>query len=174
MQRTCFQRDPDENVHEWDDERICAERQRRVAGSDGFGLRQGPVLDETVLKFHSYVCELLRHGNVFLVGDAGHTVPPAGAKGPNLAFSGVRLLVPGPIDFLRTGDDSALAGCSAHALGRVWQGPEILLLGDQPPSGPAGESPFARRRRRGEFRMITTSRHGSAFFAGSYTGRPDD
>ena len=48
-----------------------------------------------VLKFRSYVCEPLRYGNLFLAGDAGHTVPPTGAKGLNLAFADVRVLFEG-------------------------------------------------------------------------------
>jgi p-hydroxybenzoate 3-monooxygenase len=37
----------------------------------------------------SFVAEPLRWGKLFLAGDAGHIVPPTGAKGLNLAFSGV-------------------------------------------------------------------------------------
>jgi p-hydroxybenzoate 3-monooxygenase len=33
----------------------------------------------------SFVVEPLRHGHLFLAGDAAHIVPPTGAKGLNLA-----------------------------------------------------------------------------------------
>ena len=36
----------------------------------------------------------MRHGRLFLAGDAAHTVPPTGAKGLNLALADVALLAP--------------------------------------------------------------------------------
>ena len=54
--------------------------------------KRGPIFDQMVLKFRSYVCEPMRYGNMFLAGDAGHTVPPTGAKGLNLAFDDVKVL----------------------------------------------------------------------------------
>ena len=38
-----------------------------------------------VTGMRSYVCEPMRHGRLFLAGDAAHIVPPTGAKGLNLA-----------------------------------------------------------------------------------------
>jgi 2-methylcitrate dehydratase len=40
----------------------------------------------------SFVAEPMRHGRLFLAGDAAHIVPPTGAKGLNLAVSDVRVL----------------------------------------------------------------------------------
>ena len=37
-----------------------------------------------------------------------------------------------------------------------------------------GENSFTQKRRRGEFKAITGSEHGAAYFAESYTGWPDD
>ena len=34
----------------------------------------------------------MRHGRLFLAGDAAHIVPPTGAKGLNLAATDVRVL----------------------------------------------------------------------------------
>ncbi|MFI7584804.1 4-hydroxybenzoate 3-monooxygenase [Kocuria sp. M1N1S27] len=174
VQRMYFQCDPDEDVDDWDDERIWAELQRRVRGPDGLRLQEGPIFDKTVLKFRSYVCEPLRHGSLFLVGDAGHTVPPTGAKGLNLAFCDVRVLAPALVEFFRSGDDSGLAGYSAQALERVWKAQNFSywvtnLMHTQP-----GENPFNQKRRRGEFRAVTASEHGAAYFAESYTGWPGD
>lgn len=110
VQRMYFQCDPNEDVEDWDEKRIWAELQRRVDGPDGFTLKRGPIFEKTVLKFRSYVCEPLRYGNLFLVGDAGHIVPPTGAKGLNLAFCDVRGLAPALINF------------SAWATTPVWPG----------------------------------------------------
>ena len=86
VQRMYFQCDPTEDPDDWSDEQIWARLQECVSGPDGLELQQGPIIDKTVLPFRSYVCEPLRHGSLVLVGDAGHTVPPTGAKGLNLAF----------------------------------------------------------------------------------------
>ncbi|MEX5269288.1 FAD-dependent monooxygenase [Kocuria sabuli] len=80
VRRMYFPCDPDEDVDDRDDGRIWAELQRRVDGPDGLRLEQGPIFDRTVLRLRSYVCEPLRHGNLLLVGDAGHTVPRPGRR----------------------------------------------------------------------------------------------
>lgn len=173
VQRMYFQCDPEENVDDWDEDRIWAELQRRVEGPDGLQLQQGPIFEKTVLKFRSYVCEPLRYGNLFLVGDAGHTVPPTGAKGLNLAFCDVRVLAPALIDFFRTGDGTGLAGYSAKALERVWKAQNFSYWVTNLMHTQQGENPFNQKRRKGEFEAITGSRHGSAYFAESYTGWAD-
>ena len=75
----------------------------RLDGPDGFQLKRGHIFDKMVLRFRSYVCEPLRYGNLFLAGDAGHTVPPTGAKGLNLAFADVRVLFEGIESWASTG-----------------------------------------------------------------------
>lgn len=174
VQRMYFQCDPEEDVDDWGDERIWAELQRRVEGPDGLRLQEGPIFDKTVLKFRSYVCEPLRHGNLFLVGDAGHTVPPTGAKGLNLAFCDVRVLAPAIVEFFRTGDGTGLAGYSATALERVWKAQNFSYWATHLMHTQPGENPFNQKRRRGEFKAITGSERGAAYFAESYTGWPDD
>ena len=48
----------------------------------------------------SFVCTPMRHGRLFLAGDAAHIVPPTGAKGLNLAVADVGLLAPALVDLL--------------------------------------------------------------------------
>ena len=174
VQRMYFQCDPNENIDDWDDERIWAELQRRIEGPDGLQLQRGKIFDKTVLPFRSYVCEPLRYGNMFLVGDAGHTVPPTGAKGLNLAFCDVRVLAPAIIDFFDKGDESGLAEYSAKALERIWKAQNFSYWATNLMHIQPGENPFNQKRRRGEFAAITGSERGSAYFAESYTGWPDN
>ena len=173
VQRMYFQCPPDTDAAEWDDERIWDELQARVDGPDGLTLKRGPIFDKTVLPFRSYVCEPLRYGNMFLVGDAGHTVPPTGAKGLNLAFCDVRVLAPAVVDFFETGDDAGLVGYSAQALERIWKAQNFSYWVTNLMHTAPDENPFAAKRRRGEFEALTGSVHGSAYFAESYTGWQD-
>ena len=70
IQRLYFQCDPAERVEDWSDDRIWAELQARLAGEDGFALREGPVIERTVLPFRSFVQTPMRHGRLLLAGDA--------------------------------------------------------------------------------------------------------
>ena len=90
-------------------------------GPDGFQLKRGHIFDKMVLRFRSYVCEPLRYGNLFLAGDAGHTVPPTGAKGLNLAFADVRVLFEGIESWASTGSRDLLDSYSDRALQRIWK-----------------------------------------------------
>jgi p-hydroxybenzoate 3-monooxygenase len=51
----------------------------------------------------SFVCEPMRHGRLFLAGDAAHIVPPTGAKGMNLAVADVRVLAEALSEFYASG-----------------------------------------------------------------------
>ena len=46
----------------------------------------------SIAPLRSFVSEPMRHGRLFLAGDAAHIVPPTGAKGLNLAASDVAYL----------------------------------------------------------------------------------
>ena len=56
----------------------------------------------------SFVAEPLRHGRLFLAGDAAHIVPPTGAKGLNLAVNDVRLLAAALDEHYAAGADALL------------------------------------------------------------------
>jgi len=169
VQRMYFQCDPGEDADQWSDARIWDELQSRVAGN-GFSLAEGPITDRVVLPFRSFVCEPLRHGSLFLAGDAGHTVPPTGAKGLNLALADVGVLHEALAELLLGGSASGVDNYSDRALARVWKSQHFsywmtTLLHEQP-----GASDFDRRRQRGELESIVSSRAGSAFLAEGYTG----
>jgi p-hydroxybenzoate 3-monooxygenase len=69
----------------------------------------------------SFVTEPMRYGNLFLVGDAAHIVPPTGAKGLNLAVSDAIFLADALTEFYRDKSPAALNAYSARALARVWK-----------------------------------------------------
>ena len=111
---------PDEDIAEWPDERIWEELHARL-GLTGWTLTEGPVLEKGVTGMRSHVVEPMRHGNLFLAGDAAHIVPPTGAKGLNLAIADVRVLAEVLADWYRTGRRDTLDGYSQRCLRRVWR-----------------------------------------------------
>jgi p-hydroxybenzoate 3-monooxygenase len=172
IQRMYFQCPSDEDVSGWSEEMIWDELQRRIDGPDGLQLKRGHIFDKMVLRFRSYVCEPLRYGNLYLAGDAGHTVPPTGAKGLNLAFADVRVLFEGIDSWASTGSRSLLDQYSDRALERIWKAQNFSywmtsMLHERPDT-----SPFERKRQLGELTAVVNSRYGSAYLAEAYTGWP--
>ncbi|MBP3035033.1 4-hydroxybenzoate 3-monooxygenase [Arthrobacter sp. zg-ZUI100] len=173
VQRMYFQADPTEDPEAWNEEQIWDELQQRVAGPDGFELKRGPIFEKTLLKFRSYVCEPLRYGNMFLAGDAGHTVPPTGAKGLNLALADVRVLFEAIDSFYAARNPDLLDGYSELALKRVWRAQNFSYWMTSMLHTRSDASPFERKRALGELQGVVSSRHGSAYLAEAYTGWPN-
>ena len=172
MQRMYFECDPDEDVDAWSEDRIWAELQGRVAGDDGFALKEGPITDKSVLRFRSFVCEPMRYGNVLLAGDAAHTVPPTGAKGLNLALADVRILAEVLEQALRKHDDDALDTYGPRAQARVWKAQHFSYWMTTMLHRIPGGSPFDNQRQLGELSSIVASEAGSRYLAEGYTGWP--
>ncbi|WP_125614762.1 4-hydroxybenzoate 3-monooxygenase [Specibacter cremeus] len=170
VQRMYFQADPNEDAAAWSEERIWDELQRRVDGPDGLELKRGPIFEQMILKFRSYVCEPLRHGNLFLAGDAGHTVPPTGAKGLNLALADVRVLFEALDSFYSTGSSTLLDGYSETALKRVWKAQNFSYWMTSMLHTRSEASSFERKRALGELDSVVSSTYGRAYLAEAYTG----
>lgn len=171
VQRMYFQCDPGEDVNNWSDERIWETFRSRVNGN-GFELKEGPVLDKTVLKFRSFVHAPMRHKKLFLAGDAAHTVPPTGAKGLNLAIADVRVLFEGLDSYYKTGSEALLDRYSSRALDRVWKAQHFSYWMTSMLHTPDGADDFARARQLGELNSVVSSRNGRAYLAEAYTGWP--
>ena len=119
VSRLYLQVPADEDPGAWSDDRIWTELQRRFA-AEGFAVAEGPILDKGVTAMRSFVSDPMRHGRLFLAGDAAHIVPPTGAKGLNLAMNDVRLLADALVRHYRSGDATGLESYSERALRRVW------------------------------------------------------
>lgn len=172
VQRMYFQCDPGADASAWGEEQIWDELQRRVDGPDGFELKRGPIFEQMVLPFRSYVREPLSYANLFLAGDAGHTVPPTGAKGLNLAFHDVKVLFEALDSYFSTGSRSLLEGYSDTALARIWKAQHFSYWMTSMLHTRSDASPFDRRRVIGELNSVVTSRYGQQYLAEGYTGWP--
>lgn len=172
LQRMYLQCSPTEDVGAWSDDRIWSELQARVAG-DGFELIEGPITERTLLPFRSFVAEPMRHGNLFLAGDAAHTVPPTGAKGLNLALHDVKVLHEVLEAAIIRGQTEALDDYSPRALHRVWKAQQFSYRMTTMLHTLPDETPFDARRQLGELDSIVSSEHAAAHLAECYTGWPN-
>lgn len=120
VSRFYLQVDPAERIEEWSDDRIWEQLATRLH-LDGWDLKTGPVLEKSVLPMRSFVTTPMRHGRLFLAGDAAHIVPPTGAKGLNLAVADVALLAEALVALLADGSAELANNYSDTALRRVWR-----------------------------------------------------
>ena len=86
-------------VTDWSDQAFWDELGLRLDAKGRDALVTGPSLEKSIAPLRSFVAEPLRFGRLFLAGDAGHIVPPTGAKGLNLAASDVHYLAEGLSEF---------------------------------------------------------------------------
>ncbi|MFJ4472688.1 4-hydroxybenzoate 3-monooxygenase [Streptomyces sp. NPDC089424] len=156
----------------WDDEEIWAELERRTETADGRRLRRGPVTQKSVTPMRSFVHEPMRHGRLFLAGDAAHIVPPTGAKGLNLAVGDVVTFARALVHQRETGSARLLDTYSETCLRRVWQAERFsydmtTLLHRAP-----GATPFEDRLQLARLERIASSRSAETDLAEAYTGLP--
>jgi len=120
VSRLYLQVDPQDDIANWSDDRIWTALSDRMALS-GWELKTGEITEKNILAMRSFVSGKLQHGRLFLVGDAGHTVPPTGAKGLNAAVNDVRFLGEGLVDFFKKNDSGLLNAYSDRAKETIWR-----------------------------------------------------
>ncbi len=120
VSRLYLQVDPDDDIANWSDDRIWDALAKRMATS-GWELKTGEITEKSILAMRSFVSGKLQHGRLFLVGDAGHIVPPTGAKGLNSAANDVRFLGQGLVEFFKKNDASLLNRFEERAKETVWR-----------------------------------------------------
>jgi p-hydroxybenzoate 3-monooxygenase len=162
----------DDHPDDWPDERFWQEFKARCPPEMAERIVTGPSIEKSIAPLRSFVAEPMRHGRLFLAGDAAHIVPPTGAKGLNLAVSDVFYLWRGLTAALKRGDTRWLDGYSDTALRRVW-GAERLswwltnLLHRFP-----DETPFDERMKENQLDYLAASEHAQASLAEQYVGLP--
>ena len=172
LSRLYLQCAPDEDAAAWSDDQIWAELQTRLSDDAGFVLKFGPVLQKGVTAMRSYVVEPLRHGRLFLLGDAAHIVPPTGAKGMNLAFADVVVLSRALIAWYRGGDSDGLENYSTTALRRVWKAERFSWWLTSLMHRFEQATPFERRMQAAELDYVTSSPAAMTTLAENYVGLP--
>jgi p-hydroxybenzoate 3-monooxygenase len=162
----------EEDPDDWSDERFWAELKRRIPADAASSIETGPSIEKSVAQLRSFVAEPMRHGRLFLAGDAAHIVPPTGAKGLNLAAADVRFLSEAIVAHYRKGRSDLLDGYSARCLQRVWKAQRFSwwltgLMHRFPEA-----SGFERRVQSAELAYLAGSKAAQTTLAENYVGLP--
>jgi len=110
---------PGTDAESWRDEDIWSELDRRFADEGDQVLNRGPILSKDVVRLRAFLCDRMRHGRLFIAGDAAHIVPPSGAKGLNLAVGDVRILAEAIRRHVIAGDSTLIEEYDATCLRRI-------------------------------------------------------
>lgn len=110
-----------DKVEQWSDEAFWDELRLRLDDEGRERLVTGPSIEKSIAPLRSFVTEPLRFGRMFLAGDAGHIVPPTGAKGLNLAATDVKYLSQAFIDFYADKTEAGIDRYSERCLARIWR-----------------------------------------------------
>jgi p-hydroxybenzoate 3-monooxygenase len=169
ISRLYLQCAPDEDLSAWSDDRIWDALRRRLGAGD---LQEGPILQKGVTAMRSFVAEPLRHGRLFLAGDAAHIVPPTGAKGMNLAIADVRVLVRALEAFFAGKGEALMDTYSATCLDRVWKVQRFSWWMTQLLHRYDGGDAFEERVRLAELDYLAGSVAARTTLAENYVGLP--
>ncbi len=168
-----------DNVEDWSDEAFWDELKKRLPAEIAEKVVTGPSIEKSIAPLRSFVCEPMQYGNLFLVGDAAHIVPPTGAKGLNLAASDVATLYKIMTRVYETGDRRYIEQYSDIALRRVWNGERFSWwmtnmmhdFGEEVSNGGIDAQMFSRFMK-SEFNYYLNSENGRKVIAEQYVGLP--
>jgi p-hydroxybenzoate 3-monooxygenase len=157
-----------ERIEDWPDDRLWEELRRRLPKA----ITTGPALEKSIAPLRSYIFDTMRHGSLFLAGDAAHIVPPTGAKGLNLASSDVAYLSDALIRYFKVNDSDGIAGYAERALARVWKASRFSWTLTRLMHRFPEDSEFDRRIQLAELAYIASSETARRSIAENYVGLP--
>ncbi|MET4161834.1 p-hydroxybenzoate 3-monooxygenase [Marinobacterium sp. MBR-111] len=168
-----------DKIEDWSDEAFWDELKKRLPDEIAANVVTGPSIEKSIAPLRSFVCEPMQYGNLFLVGDAAHIVPPTGAKGLNLAASDVATLYKILTRVYETGDRRFIEQYSEIALRRVWHGERFSWwmtnmmhnFGDEVSNSGVDGLMFTRFME-SEFDYYLNSENGRRVIAEQYVGLP--
>jgi p-hydroxybenzoate 3-monooxygenase len=161
-----------EKLEDWPDARMWDELALRLGPEAAARMAHGPSIEKSIAPLRSFVAEPMRHGRLFLAGDAAHIVPPTGAKGLNLAASDVGLLAEALAEHYREHSSAGLEHYSARALSRVWMAERFSWWFTGLTHRFPDMDDFARHMQVAELNYIRASGHAQAVLAENYVGLP--
>jgi len=171
VSRLYLQVAPEESIENWSEDRIWSQLHARQDG-DGFAVNEGPITESSVTPMRSFVAAPMRHGNLFLAGDAAHIVPPTGAKGLNLAVADVTVLARALASHFDEGDDRPLETYSDRCLARVWRAQHFSWWMTTMLHRDPAEDAYGAELALSQLRYVVSSRAQATALAENYVGLP--
>ncbi|MFN4166127.1 MAG: 4-hydroxybenzoate 3-monooxygenase [Ferrovibrio sp.] len=162
----------DDKVEDWSDEAFYEELKRRLDDEAIKRLQPGPSIEKSIAPLRSFVAEPMRHGRLFLAGDAAHIVPPTGAKGLNLAASDVYYLWQALVEFYKRQSSAGIDAYSARALSRVWKAERFSWWMTSQLHRFPESSGFDQKIQRSELEYLVSSQAAMTALAENYVGLP--
>jgi p-hydroxybenzoate 3-monooxygenase len=162
----------DERIEDWSDERFWDELCLRLGPEAGARVTRGASFEKSIAPLRSFVSEPMRHGRLFLAGDAAHIVPPTGAKGLNLAASDVIMLGEALAEHYLEGSNAGLDGYSPRALARVWKAERFSWWFTSLTHRFPDRDGFDRKMQVAELAYMRGSRAAQVTLAENYVGLP--
>lgn len=105
----------------WSDRQFWDELHTRMFDADHREIQEGEIFQRDMAQLRAFIAQPMQYGSLYLAGDAVHIVPPAGAKGLNMAVADVRVLSRAMVAYFRHGQRAALDRYSADCEQRVWK-----------------------------------------------------
>ncbi len=162
----------EDSIDDWSDDRFWTELFARIPAEQSEQIETGPSIEKSIAPLRSFVSEPMRHGNLFLAGDAAHIVPPTGAKGLNLAVADAFYLSRALEIHYREGSDRYLDSYSEMALRRVWGAVRFSWWMTQLLHRFPDQTPFDQRAQEQELSYLASSVSAQASLAEQYVGLP--
>ncbi len=161
-----------EKIEDWSDDRFWTELSTRIPQHVAANLVTGPSIEKSIAPLRSFVAEPMKFGNLFLVGDAAHIVPPTGAKGLNLAASDVSTLYNILKKVYQEGRSDLLNKYSEICLRRIWKAERFSWwMTSMLHQFPEADG-FSQRIAQSELEYFVESEAGRKTIAENYVGLP--
>lgn len=163
-----------DKVEQWSDQAFWDELKLRLDPEARAKLVTGPSIEKSIAPLRSFVTEPLRFGRMFLAGDAGHIVPPTGAKGLNLAATDVKYLSSAIVEFYQDKSEAGIDSYSERCLKRIWKAERFSWWFTSLMHRFPDEGEIAQKFQEAELDYLIHSESGSRTIAENYVGLPLD
>lgn len=163
-----------DTVEEWTDAAFWQELKLRLDEEGREKLITGPSIEKSIAPLRSFITEPLRFGRMFLAGDAGHIVPPTGAKGLNLAATDVKYLSSAIMEFYQDKTEAGINSYSERCLKRIWKGERFSWWFTQLMHRFPDDGAIVAKFQEAELDYLIHSEAGSRTIAENYVGLPLD
>ncbi|GLS13051.1 MULTISPECIES: 4-hydroxybenzoate 3-monooxygenase [Hydrogenophaga] len=163
-----------DKIEAWTDDAFWQELRLRLDDEANAKLVTGPSIEKSIAPLRSFVTEPLRFGRMFLAGDAGHIVPPTGAKGLNLAATDVKYLFNGIREYYEEKSEAGIDRYSELALKRIWRAERFSWWFTQLMHKFPDDGEIVGKFQRAELDYLMHSENGARTVAENYVGLPLD